>query len=102
MTEQFVRIDRDYVVKLQHDKPDARQYLCGYVSMKAPLHLVWSLAEETLGCVRQQDRALIDNVGMAINDIRGMTEGEHVLFIMRSVRILTIVSVDRVLMLEKD
>ena len=70
--------------------------------MKAPLHLVWSLAEETLGCVRQQDRALIDNVGMAINDIRGMTEGEHVLFIMRSVRILTIVSVDRVLMLEKD
>lgn len=50
------------------------------------LHFVWSLAEETLGCMRQQDRALIDNVGTAINGMRGpfndemaMTEGgqEH-------------------------
>lgn len=33
------------------------------------LHFVCSLAEETLGCMRQQDRALIDNVGTAINGI---------------------------------
>ncbi|CAK41862.1 carbohydrate phosphatase [Aspergillus niger ATCC 13496] len=70
LTGQFVREGQEYLLGYHKTNKTPGGIRAQMHSKRVLLlHFVCSLAEETLGCMRQQDRALIDNVGTAINGI---------------------------------